>query len=245
MTTTASKNTYRATAVAVGVIYLAGFVVGLTGTGLIQSVLGPQDYLTTVSANSGALSIGAILWLLAVAGDAAHGILLFPILKHYSERIALGYLASRIVDAVFLAIYVLFILLQGAIGSEYHKAVAPTTSSLQALSAVSIQANVSAYTIGMIALGLAGVLLNFLFYRANLVPRWIAVWGLVGYAILVGGMVSDIAGSGLGQTFPSLPGGLWEVFIGGWLIAKGFNPSAFVSQTTSTGNPAEHVAANS
>jgi hypothetical protein len=28
----------------------------------------------------------------------------------------------------------------------------------------------------------------------------------------------------------AIPGGLWELFIGVWLIVKGFNPSAFASE---------------
>jgi hypothetical protein len=249
MTTKEGMNTYRTTAIVVGVMYLAGFVVGLVGNGLIQSILGAPDHLSTVSANSMMLAIGAILWLMAVAGDAAHGVLMFPVLKQHSERIAFGYLASRIVDAVFIAVSILFILLQIPLGSEYLKAVVPNTFYLQALSALSIQANLYAYDIGMIALGLAGLMLNYMLYRAKLVPRWIAVWGLVGYAIIFCGMVSEVMGSGLGLV-SSLPGGLWEVFMGGWLIAKGFNSSAFASQATRTSNPAEPlvpqpVAANS
>ena len=249
MTTKEGMNTYRTTAIVVGVMYLAGFVVGLVGNGLIQSILGAPDHLSTVSANSMMLAIGAILWLMAVAGDAAHGVLMFPVLKQHSERIAFGYLASRIVDAVFIAVSVLFMLLQIPLGSEYLKAVVPNTFYLQALSTLSIQAHLYAYDIGMIALGLAGLMLNYMFYRAKLVPRWIAVWGLVGYAIIFFGMVSEVMGSGLGLV-SSLPGGLWEVFMGVWLIAKGFNSSAFVSQATRTSNPAEPlvpqpVAANS
>jgi hypothetical protein len=156
---------------------------------------------------------------------------MFPVLKPHSERLAIGYLASRIIDAVFLAIHVLFVLLQIPLGSAYLKAVAPTTFSLQALSNVLIQAIPYADNIGWIALGLAGLMLNSLFYRAQLVPRWIAVWGLVGYAIICCGMISELMGSGLGLV-SELPGGLWEVFVGGWLIAKGFNASAFVPQAT-------------
>jgi hypothetical protein len=29
----------------------------------------------------------------------------------------------------------------------------------------------------------------------------------------------------------AIPGGLWELFIGVWLIARGFNPSAFVPES--------------
>ncbi|GHO51110.1 DUF4386 domain-containing protein [Ktedonospora formicarum] len=237
-------NTYRTTAIVVGGVYLGGFVVGLAGTGLIQSILGAPDYLSTVSAKSMILAIGAILWLMAAVGDAAHGVMMFPVLKTHSERLAIGYLASRIIDAIFLAIHVLLVLLQIPLAGAYMKATAPTTFSLQALSTTFVQAIPYADNIGWIALGLAGLMLNYLFYRARLVPRWIAVWGLAGYAIICFGMVSELMGSGLGLV-SELPGGLWEIFVGGWLIAKGFNASAFVSQTTRTSSTAKPEAANS
>jgi hypothetical protein len=89
-------NTYKTTARVVGIVYLAGFAVGLTGNGLIQSIFGAPDHLNRVTANSMMLTIGAILWLIAVIGDGAHGVLMFPILKKHSERMAIGYLAARI-----------------------------------------------------------------------------------------------------------------------------------------------------
>lgn len=222
---------YRTTARVVGVVYLAGFVVGIGGNALIQSILGAPNHLATVSANSMTVAIGALLWLMAVAGDAAHGVLMFPVLKQHNERIAFGYFAARIVDAVFIAVMVLFLLLQIPLGREYLKAAAPDAFSLQALSMVSVQASQYAYEIGMSALGLAGLLLNYTFYRAKLVPRLVAVWGLVGYAIIFCGMVSGITGSGL-DVVSSIPGGLWEAFIGVWLIAKGFSSSPVPSERT-------------
>src|SRR3954471_14569988 len=134
MMTKENTNIYRTTARVVGVIYLAGFVVGIGGFGLFQSILGAPNYLATVSANSMLLAIGAILWLMAVVGDAAHGVLMFPILKQHNERIAVGYLAFRIMDAVFIAIMVLFVLLQIPLGSAYLNAAAPDAPALQALS---------------------------------------------------------------------------------------------------------------
>src|SRR5207249_1737693 len=148
--------------------------------GLIQSILGAPNHLSTVSANSMTVAIGAILWLMAVVGDAAHGVLMFPILKQHNERIAVGYLAARIVDAIFIAVMVLFLLLQIPLGSEYLKAAAPDTFYLQALSTVFAQASQYAYQIGMSTLGLAGLMLCYTLYKAKLVPRPLAVWGLVG-----------------------------------------------------------------
>jgi len=226
-------NTYRMTAIVVGVVYLAGFVVGIGGDVLIQSVLGAPNYLATLSANSMTLTIGALLWLIAVVGDAAHGVLMFPVLKQHNERIAVGYLAARIMDALFIAVMVLFALLQIPLGGEYLNAGAADTSTLQALSTVLMQAKLHVYEIGMMTLGLSGLLLCTTLYRAKLVPRWLAVWGLVGYAIIFCGMVSEVMGSGLGLV-SSYPGGLWEVFMGVWLIVKGFNASAIVSEAAKT-----------
>jgi hypothetical protein len=226
-------NRNRSIARIVGAIYLAGFVVGIVGNTLIQSILGAPDHLSTISAHSMTLAVGAVLWLMAVAGDAAHGVLMFPILKQHNERIAFGYLAARIVDASFIAVMVLFILLQIPLGSEYLKAGVTDASHLQSLSIVSVQVSQYAYDIAMSTLGIAGCMLCFAFYRAKLIPRWIAVWGLVGYAIIFCGMVSEIMGSGLGLV-SSIPGGLWEVFVGVWLIVKGFNSSVIVSEIDKT-----------
>lgn len=226
-------NKYRTTAIVVGIIYLAGFVVGIAGTGISQSILGGADHLSGLATNSTLLAIAALLWLMAVAGDAAHGVLMFPVLKQQSERIAIGYLAFRIIDAVFIAISVLFVLVQIPLGSEYLRTGISNSPYLQTLSTLSIQANLYAYYIGMIALGISGLMLNYIFFKSKMVPRIAAVWGLIGYAVIFGGMVSAVMGSGLAD-LSSLPGGLWEIFIGVWLIVKGFNSPTIASEHAKT-----------
>src|SRR5437870_4782639 len=148
-------KTFRTTAKIVGAVYLAGFVVGLVGSGLFQSILGATGAsanLPAVAASSVLLAFGAILWLMAVAGDAAHGVLMFPILRRYHERIALGYLASRIVDAVFIAVMVLFVLVQIPLASAFVKAAVTDASFLQTVSGLFAQGQVYAYDIGMITM---------------------------------------------------------------------------------------------
>ena len=118
MTIKEEMNKFRRTARVVGVVYIAGFVVGIGGNILIQSNISAPNHLSTVFANSMMVAIGAILWLMAVIGDTAHGVLMFPVLKQHSERMAIGYLAARIVDAIFIAVMVLLLLLQIPLGSE-------------------------------------------------------------------------------------------------------------------------------
>jgi hypothetical protein len=220
-----SRNNFRTTARIVGVLYLAGMVVGIGGNVFIQSLLGAPDHLSTIAANGMLLALGAVLWLFTVAGDAAHGILMFPVLKPHSERAAVGYLGARIIDATFIAVMALLILIQIPVGIEYLNAGSSDTSYLQALSAVLTQANLYAYEFAMITVGVAGLILSFMFYRTQLVPRFLAIWGLIGYAILLLGSVLQVLGLNL-NSIHAIPGGLWELFIGVWLIAKGFSTSS-------------------
>lgn len=218
-------NTYRKTAIVVGALYILGFVVGIAG-----SALGTPGQLDTVSARSIMIAIGALLWVIAAAGDAIHGVVMFPILKQNDERIALGYFAARIVEAAIVAISALFILLQIPLGTEFLKASASETSYFQSLSALFLQSQAYTYQIGMVALGMAGLTLCYGFSRAKLLPQFFVIWGFIGYVSFLGGSMLEILGFNL-QLLHTLPGGLWEISVGVWLIAKGFTSSAFVSKS--------------
>ncbi len=214
-------KSHRMIARVVGALFIVGMVVGIAGQVLMMSILSAPNSLANLPANSMLLAVGVLLWLIAVAGDAAHGILMYPVLKkHNEEGFAIGYLGSRIIDAVFIGIMALLVLLQIPIGVEFLKAGADA-SYLQALSNVLMHAQLYSYHFGMLSLGFAGLMLCYAFYRTKLVPRPIAVWGIVGYAVILCGSIVEIYGIDL-MSMHTIPGGLWEVFIGFWLIIKGF-----------------------
>ena len=240
MTTNEVMNNYRTTARVVGVMYLLGIVIGIGGFMMFQPLLGAPDALAAISATGMTLAIGAGLWLLPAIGDVAHGVLMFPVLKQHSERMAIGYLAARIINAIFITVMVLFVLIQIPLASAYLTAAASDAPFLQALSALFAQGRLYAYQIGMSAVGVSGLMLCYTLYRAKLVPGWLAIWGIVGYATILVGMLSAVMGSGLGD-LSSYVGGLWEVFAGVWLIVKGFNLPAIAPQPGQTDNKEEKV----
>jgi hypothetical protein len=209
----------------VGALYILGFIVGIAG-----SALGAPGQLETVSAKSMMIAIGALLWVIAAAGDAAHGVLMFPILKQNNERVALGYFGARSAEAAIIAVSALFILLQIPLGVEFLKADASETSYLQSLSALFVQSQAYTYQIGMVALGMAGLTLCYGFYRAKLVPQFFVIWGFIGYVSFLGGSMLEVLGFNL-QLLHTLPGGLWEMTIGVWLIVKGFNSGALIADS--------------
>jgi len=218
-------NTYRTTAKVVGVLYILGFVVGIAG-----SILGTPGQLDTVSARSMMIAIGALLWVLAAAGDATHGVLMFPILKQNNERVALGYFGARIVEAAVIAVSALFILLQIPLGAKFLEVGASEIPYFQSLSALLTQSQAYTYQIGMVTLGMAGLTLCYGFYRAKLIPQLFIIWGFIGYVCFLGGSMLEILGFNL-QLLHTLPGGLWELSIGIWLIVKGFNSAAFMPES--------------
>ena len=228
-----SPKAFRTTARVVGVIYLLGMLVGIPANLFILSILDGPDQLSTIAASSMLLAAGVVFWLVTVVGDAAHGVLMFPVLKQHSERSAVGYLAARIMDATFIAVMALLILVQIPVAIEYANAGAADTSYLQALSAVFDHAYLYAYEFGMIMVGVAGLILCYAFYRSQLIPRLLAVWGLIGYAILLSGSVLQVLGFNL-NSIQAIPGGLWEVFIGVWQNFKGFSTTQLPSEPTTS-----------
>ncbi|MFJ2239320.1 DUF4386 family protein [Streptomyces sp. NPDC087859] len=67
---------------------------------------------------------------------------------------------------------------------------------------------------------------SYLLLRSGLVARWLSALGLVGYAVLLAGVASDLLGlldinSGAGAMF-YVPGGLFEAVLPLLLIFKGF-----------------------
>jgi hypothetical protein len=107
------------------------------------------------------------------------------------------------------------------VSRSYTEAGAADASYFETLGALAVNGNFMAYNVAMVGLGLGSLFFCYLLFRSNLVPRFLAVWGFVGYAIFESGCVLEIlgfAGTGLVAT---IPGGLFEIFFGIWLIAKG------------------------
>jgi hypothetical protein len=69
-----------------------------------------------------------------------------------------------------------------------------------------------------------------LMYSSALVPRGMAVLGLIGGPVLVAAAVAILFGvieaGSVWQIIATIPEFLWELSLAIWLMVKGFNPSA-------------------
>ncbi len=205
----------------VGALFLLAFVTYGAGSALFATGSGTTDVLSHVANNQMQISAGALLMLVNSAVVAGIGVLAFPVLKPHHGISAYAYLISRALEAVMLAVGIVFLLVLIPLGQEFVDAGASNASALPALARVAQAGNHYSYQIAMIFLGLGSVMFCRVLFRARLVPRFLAVWGLVGYAIFATGAILEVLGYGVGVAL-SVPGGLFEIALGVLLIVKGF-----------------------
>jgi hypothetical protein len=215
----------------IGVLFPLGFLAYGVGFGLVTSVTGGSNFLATIPAHQTTLVVGAFLMLLNTFVDVGKGVLFFPILERHDKRTALVYLATIIVEVVFLAIGVLALLLLGPLAQQSVDAGAANVGWAHALGSLALQTNTVAYQIGELSLGVGAIFLCLLLFRSRLIPRFLAGWGVVGYVILAAGSIAEIFAIHISVVL-SIPGGLFELGLGFWLLIKGFRPEAYSSQPT-------------
>lgn len=201
----------------IGALFLVGFLTYGVGSGLVTSLVGGSNFLSTIAASQTILVIGAFLMFLNTGVDVAKGVLFFPILEQHSKRTALAYLATMV---VLLSIGVLALLLIVPLAKHAGEAGAQTLGSIL------VQTNATAYQMGEMTLGVGAVFLCLLLFRTQLIPRWLAISGLIGYPILVTGTIAEIFGLHIGL-YLTIPGFFFELGLPFWLFFKGFKPAAF------------------
>jgi hypothetical protein len=171
---------------------------------LITFLIGSSMIQTYLDGDAGraTLTMGVLLEILAGLAVVAIGILMYRVLKVVDRKLALGYPIMRVLEFAISAILAGYLLSQ-------------------------LQEFPNHLLWVYIPTGIGGLILNYLLFTSRIVPRPIAVLGLVGYALLLLvvplGLVGAVEeGSGVGLALLA-PGGLYEfVILPIWLIAKGF-----------------------
>ena len=209
----------------IGALFLLGFVFYGVGSSLATSLVGGSNFLSTIAASQTLLIIGAFLMFLNTGLDVGKAVLFFPILERHGKRTALAYLATMIVEVVFLSLGVLALLMIVPLSQHAGEGWAKGLGSLL------VQSNAMAYQIGEAVLGFGALFLCALLLRTRLIPGWLAVSGLIGYACLMAGSIAEILGIHLGLIagLPPLtiPGFFFELVLPFWLFFKGFQPEVY------------------
>ncbi|GHO91114.1 hypothetical protein KSF_011620 [Reticulibacter mediterranei] len=225
-------NSNRNTARIAGLLFLAGTVTALPMS-FTESIVNAPNYLTGIAANSTQVLIGALLGFLAAVFSGSIAISLYPVLKKYNEALALGAVGFRLLEPVFYIVNIIGILSLVTISQDFVRAGAPAASTYQIVGAVIQAARAYAsYAFGVSTFSLGALMYYVVFYQSRLIPRWLSVWGLI--AATLSGASAFLVMFGLKPLSPFftvliLPIFFQEIVLEGWLIFKGFNPSAIAS----------------
>lgn len=219
--------THKTAARVIGILFIIATVAFSISVVFLEPVLSAPDYLVSVASNGQRIAIGALLELvnhIAVVGIA---VVSYPILKQFSERVAIGYVAARSIESVLFAIGTMHLITLANVSQAFVTAGEPPSSYYHTIGEVLLAGhNWDNAELLFIAFGIGAVLLNCLLYRTKLVPRWLSVWGFIAAALIIAARVMLMIGFELSSSMVvmmDIPIMLQEMVFAVWLIVKGFN----------------------
>jgi hypothetical protein len=200
------------------------------GSLLMDPVIEAPDYLSTVFPHSATVTSGMLCWLINDIGIVFIGLLMYPILKKQNESMALAYVSMRMCECLFMSIGIFFAMLLIPLSEEFIRAGGTDVTSFHTIGSLLKQAEAWFVDImQLLFLGLGGVIFTSLLYQTKLVPRFISVVGLIGYALLLPDAILALYGilapshGGPGSVL-AIPVAVFEIVLMPiWLYAKGFS----------------------
>ena len=238
-----TRRSYLGTARAVGVLFIVGTVSGIVSGTIVAPYLTPASaapqYLSQLSTGGIQMQLGAFFVFLMGLSLALIPVLLYPLLKRYSEPVAVGYLVFRAAIEFVLYLSIVGILLTIlAIGRESTITGASAAGAYDSILALLAGYDVVYGVLLTLVFALGALFLYVALYRTALIPRWLAAWGLLAALLWlvwggVGlfGLVDPAATVQVGVSLPvesvfALPIALQEMVMALWLLVRGFDGEA-------------------
>ena len=224
----------RKTALVVGVLFILTFVTSIAGELVYGPVLSDPNYVIGSGADI-RVFLGAFFELFLIITNIGCAVVLFPLLKRQNEAIALGYVTARLVECTFILIGILSVL---AVVTLRQNVAGADAGSLILVGKSLIAIKNWTFLLGpgfTDGIG-TGLMLGWLMYRSGLVPRRVALFGVIGGPMLAASGIAVLfglfkAGSPM-QGIATIPEVIWEGYLALWLTFKGFSSPAFGAAET-------------
>jgi hypothetical protein len=229
------KNTPRL----LGAAFLIVFFVSILSAFLLTSVVGSgsiSEILLNISDNLTLMRIYILVVLVQSIGIIVLAALLYIVFNKHYKIIALVALGFWLAEAITLAVSQIGAYALLPLSQEIVAAGAPEPSYYQTLGDFFYYGfDRLGYDIHMLFFCLGGILWYYLFYRSRYIPRVLSVWGLAAICLLSIPVLLVLYDRNFESPMillaPYIP---YELFLGVWLIVKGFNSSAIVSESAKT-----------
>jgi hypothetical protein len=221
----------RKASLVTGVLFIVTFVTSIPAYFVLYApVLNDADYIVGAGADS-SVALGALLEVLLIIANVGTALALFPVLRRQNEALSLGYVTARLVECTFIAVGIVSLLAVVTLRQDFAGAAGADPGSFLTVGKALVAVHGWTFLLGpgfVVGVG-NGLILGYLMYRSGLVPRGMAVLGLIGGPLVCASGIAILFGviepGSAPQVIATVPEFVWELSLGLWLTFKGFTSS--------------------
>jgi hypothetical protein len=214
------------------------FITSIPAVLLYHAVLHDHNYILGAGHDT-RIELAAVLEVFLMISGIGVAVVMFPILKRESERLALGYVASRIVESTMIGVGIISLLSVLTLRGDLAASVGANGGSLVIAGRTLVAIHNWTFLMGPgFCVGVNDVLLGYLMYSTGLMPPRLAMIGVIGGPLIFASKIAAVFGAyGLTSSTAgifAIPVFVFEASFAIYLIVKGFRPSRVLSGEPAT-----------
>lgn len=214
-------NSNQKTARIIGVLFLLIFAIGVTMYQFLQSPLFADDFLTATSANANEIIISTLLGIISSILSIVIAVLLLPIFKKYSIRLAFTYVAFCILYFVAMFVDNISVLSLLDLSKAYVENGSVDTESFKLMGMLLYERHAWTHYLALLLSCFPVFILFYTMYVSRLIPKVISMFGILAVLLMCIEIVCSIFGNGISMNM-MLPMALVQLTLPIWLLIKGF-----------------------
>lgn len=217
----------RKAALIAGIAYIATFVFSIpVKFGLWADVLDKPDFVVGAGSDAG-VPLGALFEVLTALGGVVSAVALYKVASRYSNRAALGFVTTRVLEAAMIFVGVLSILAVYTLRIDVAGTAGAADGVLVTVGQALVAIHDWTFLLGPgLMAALNALLIGSVMYRSGLLPKWIPGLGLIGAPLLIASSIVTLFGGWEQISGPAmllvLPIAVWEFSFGVYMTVKGF-----------------------
>ncbi|MDF9840631.1 MULTISPECIES: DUF4386 domain-containing protein [unclassified Paenibacillus] len=222
----------RRNGIIIGIFYIVAAVTSIIAVISYEPVLSEQWYRAVADGYQTKVLLGVINDLLLVLTAVGTAVMLFPYLRRWNEHLALAYLCFRFMEAVLIAVGVVSILGLLQLSVHYEAGILKSVENLAGLGYMLQAFHRWTSMLGPnFMLGVNTVIYSYLLFRTGIVPRPLALFGMVTAVLVFTAGLLEMFGvvepMSAVKGLIALPVGVYEMSLAVWLLVKGFDRGKF------------------
>ena len=220
----------RKAALIAGIAYIATFIFSIpVKFGLWKDAIDMPDWVLGAGSDAG-VPTGAIFEVITALTGIVTAVAVYSVLRRQSQRAALGFVTSRVIEAAVIFVGVLAVMSAFTLRNDVAGTAGADNASLLTTGRALIAVHDWSFLLGPgLMAAINALCFATVLYRARLVPRAIPTLGLIGAPLMLVSFTATMFGAWDQISGPSavctLPIAVWELSVGVYMTVKGFKAS--------------------